>query len=47
VRLSTDRQHIDVPARGTWSWPGPVGWWYIPLIWLIVLLLAALGWLSH
>jgi hypothetical protein len=47
VRLSADRQHIDIPARGTWSWPGPVGWWYIPLIWLIVLLVAALGWLSH
>jgi hypothetical protein len=45
VRLFTDRQHIDVPARGTW--PGPVGWWYIPLIWLIVLLVAALASLSH
>jgi hypothetical protein len=47
VRPFTDRQHIDVPVRGTWSWPGPVGWWYIPLIWLIVLLVAALAWLSY
>lgn len=28
----------------TLSWPGPVGWWYFPLFWLVALLFAALAW---
>lgn len=26
------------------SWPGPVGWWYFPLFWLVALLFATLAW---
>lgn len=26
------------------TWPGPVGWWYIPLIWLVIVLVATLAW---
>jgi hypothetical protein len=26
------------------AWPGPVGWWYVPMIWLVVLFAAALAW---
>ena len=38
------KQHDRAPARDTVSWPGPTGWWYIPAIWLVVLLVAALAW---
>jgi hypothetical protein len=34
------KQH-DHPSA---SWPGPTGWWYIPPIWLVVFLVAALAW---
>ncbi len=26
------------------AWPGPVGWWYIPLFWLVVVLVTVLFW---
>lgn len=26
------------------AWPGPVGWWYLPAIWLVIVLIAALAW---
>ena len=38
------KQYDDLPKRGTVSWPGPVGWWYVPLIWLVVAFVAALAW---
>jgi hypothetical protein len=34
----------DRRAPAVDGWPGPVGWWYLPSIWAIVLLVAALGW---
>jgi hypothetical protein len=39
------KQYDDPSERGTVSWPGPVGWWYIPLIWLVVVL--ASRWRGH
>lgn len=53
---STQRHHPggdEVPASNhpdggraldALSWPGPVGWWYFPLFWLVALLFAALAW---
>jgi hypothetical protein len=38
------KQYDDPSERGTVSWPGPVGWWYIPLIWLVVVLAVVLAW---
>jgi hypothetical protein len=36
------KQHDDSPVHDPASWPGPVGWWYVPLIWTVVALAAAL-----
>jgi hypothetical protein len=38
------KQHDRLPASNPVSWPGPTGWWYIPAIWLVVFLVAALAW---
>ena len=35
-------EHKRMPAVD--GWPGPVGWWYLPSIWAIVLFVAALAW---
>lgn len=34
----------EARLRGAPGWPGPVGWWYLPLIWLVVLAAAVLAW---
>jgi hypothetical protein len=38
------KQQDDISMPDTVSWPGPVGWWYIPLIWTIIAVAAALYW---
>jgi hypothetical protein len=30
-----------------YAWPGPVGWWTIPLVWLLVLMVAMIAWSYH
>jgi hypothetical protein len=38
-------KHHEVPRENdATAWPGPVGWWYVPLIWFVVLFVAALAW---
>ena len=36
--------HKDRRVHAVYGWPGPVGWWYLPSIWAIVALVAALAW---
>jgi hypothetical protein len=38
------KPHDQLPANDLVSWTGPTGWWYIPAIWLVVFLVAALAW---
>jgi hypothetical protein len=38
------KQLDDTRPYENTAWPGPTGWWYLPLIWLVVVLVAMLAW---
>ena len=45
ARMHPMRKHDkDRGVHALYGWPGPVGWWYLPLIWAIIALVAGLAW---